>query len=136
MKSVAAIFLIATAAMAADPYVPTDAERARWTLQDMKSWMIVFEAYKLDHKEYPRLTTLEEARAIGEPLYIRHAPMNDAWGHAYRIQADGATFRIVSAGADGVFQDDVSQKGTLTSFNDDAVATNEDKWPGRRWELK
>ena len=136
MKSVAAIFLFATAAFAADPYLPTDAERARWTLQDMKSWMIVFDAYKLDHKEYPHVATLEEARAIGEPVYMRHAPMNDAWGHPYRIEADGQTYRIVSAGADGIFQTDVSQKGTLASFDDDAVATNEAKWPVRRWELK
>jgi hypothetical protein len=57
MKSVIALFLFATAALAADPYMPTDLERARWTMQDMKSWMIVFDAYKLDHKEYPRVTT-------------------------------------------------------------------------------
>ena len=62
--------------------------------------------------------------------------MHDAWGHAYRIEADGATFRIISAGADGVFQTDVSQKGPLESFNDDAVATNEGKWLVRPWELK
>jgi len=131
MKSVAMIFLFATA-----PYIPTDAERARWTMHDMKSWMIVFEAYKADHQEYPHVTTLEQARAIGEPMYIRHAPMNDAWGNPYRIEADGKSFRIVSAGADGVFESDISQKGTLTSFNDDAVATNEGKWLVRQWEMK
>src|SRR5438876_9702467 len=101
MKLFAAIFLFATAAFAADPCIPTDAERARWTLQDMKSWMIVFDAYKLDHNEYPHVATPEEARAIGEPVYIRHAPMNDAWGRPYRIEADGRTFRVISAGADG-----------------------------------
>ena len=136
MKSVVAIFLFATAAFAADPYIPTDLERARWTMQDMKSWMIVFEAYKQDHQEYPRVATIEEARAIGEPIYIRTAPMHDAWGHPYRIEANGTTFRIVSAGADGVFQADVSQRGPLKSFNDDAVATNEGKWLVRPWELK
>ena len=136
MKTFAAIFFVATAALAAEPYSPTDAERARWTMQDMKSWMIVFEAYKADHKEYPHVTTLEEARAIGEPIYIRVAPMHDAWGHPYRVEADGATFRIVSAGADGVFQSDVSQKGPMKSYNDDAVGTNEGKWLVRYWELK
>jgi hypothetical protein len=136
MKYAFALIFFASAAFAADPYVPTDAERARWTMHDMKSWMIVFDAYKLDHKEYPHVATPEEARAIAEPVYIRRAPMTDAWGHPYRIEADGQTFRIVSAGADGVFQTDLSKKGTLASFNDDAVATNEGKWLVRQWEFK
>jgi len=130
MSSVAIILLLAAA-----PYIPTDAERARWTMHDMQSWKIVFEAYKTDHNEYPRLTTIEEARAIGEPVYIRKAPMHDAWGNPYRIESDGKSFRIISAGADGVFQSDISQKGTLTSYDDDAVATNEGRWLVRRWEM-
>jgi len=122
--------------LAAGAYIPTDAERARWTMHDMQSWKIVFEAYWTDHKEYPNVTTLEQARAVGEPLYIRHAPMTDAWGNAYRIRSDTKGFRIVSSGADGVFQSDTSQAGTLSSFNDDAVATNEGRWLVRQWEMK
>jgi hypothetical protein len=131
-----ATLLVAPAALAADPYIPTDAERARWTMHDMKSWMIVFEAYKSDHKEYPHVSSVEDARAAGEPMYIRHAPMTDAWGHPYRIESNGQSFRIVSAGADGIFQTDLSEKGTLKSFNDDAVATNEGKWLVRQWEFR
>lgn len=128
--------LALTILLAASPYVPTDAERARWTMHDMKSWMIVFDAYKADHNEFPHVTTPEQARAIAEPVYIRKAPLTDAWGRPYRIEADGKTFRIVSAGADGIFQTDLSQTGKLSSFDDDAVATNEGKWLVRSWEFK
>ncbi len=127
------VALLLSAAM----YIPTDAERARWTMHDMRSWMIVFEAYKQDHGEYPHVKTLEEARAIAEPTYIKHAPMTDAWGNPYRIEAAGRSYRIVSAGADGEFQPDTwSTAGTLSSFNDDAVATNEGRWLVRHWEMK
>ncbi len=122
---------------AAELYIPTDAELARWTYSDMRSWMIVFEAYKADHNEYPHVKTIEEARASAEPTYIRHAPLTDAWGHAYRIEADGKTFRVVSAGGDGIFQPESwSTPGVTSSYDDDAVATNESKFPARHWEFK
>lgn len=127
--------LFAIFAMAA--YIPTDAERARWTLHDMMSWKTVFDAYYLDHKEYPHVSTVAEARVIAEPIYIKAAPLNDAWGTPYRIEADGKTFRVVSAGADGVFKPESwTTGGTLESFNDDAVVTNEGRWWFRRWEFK
>jgi len=133
MKRIA--LLAAIGLMAA--YIPTDAERARWTMQDMMSWKTVFDAYYTDHKEYPHVSSVAEARAIAEPVYIKAAPLNDAWGHPYRIEADGKTFRVVSAGADGVFKPESwTTGGTLESFNDDAVVTNEGRWWFRRWEFK
>ena len=118
-------------------YVPTDAERARWTMQDMMSWKTVFDAYYTDHKEYPHVTTVAEARAIAEPIYIKAAPMTDAWGNPYRIEADGKSFRIVSAGADGVFKPETwTTGGELASFDDDAVVNNQSRWWFRRWEFR
>jgi hypothetical protein len=132
-----ALFLLATIARAADPYIPTDAERARWTLHDMQSWKIVFEAYKTDHKQYPVTNSLEEARAAAEPVYIKHAPMTDAWGRPYRVDSDGTTFRVVSAGADGIFKPETwSTGGQVESFSDDAVVNSESRWAFRRWEFK
>ena len=87
MKRIAAAVVFTLLSMGA--YVPSDAERARWTMHDMMSWKTVFEAYYTDHKEYPHISTVEEARAIGEPTYIKAAPMHDAWGNPYRIEADG-----------------------------------------------
>ncbi|HUJ14803.1 MAG TPA: type II secretion system protein GspG [Thermoanaerobaculia bacterium] len=126
----AAVFSIAA-------YIPTDAERARWTMHDMMSWKTVFQAYYTDHNEYPHVSSVEEARAIAEPDYIKAAPLNDAWGNPYRIESDGKTFRIVSAGADGVFKPETwAAGGRLQSFDDDAVVTNEGRWWLRMWEFK
>ena len=49
----AAILFIASTAFASDVYIPTDAERARWTMEDMQNWKIVFDAYTIDYKQYP-----------------------------------------------------------------------------------
>ena len=139
MKQALLAFLLliaAATASAAESYVPTEAERARWTMFDMYSWKIAFLAYKTDHHVFPTVKTLEDARSAVEPMYILHAPMTDAWGHAYRIESDANGFRVVSAGADGVFESDVSNGGALTSFNDDAVATESGNWLFRRWVMK
>jgi len=134
-KRLFAAALVSIATMGA--YTPTDAERARWTMHDMMSWKIVFDAYYTDHKEYPHVGTVEEARAIGEPIYINAAPMHDAWGNPYRIESDGKTFRIVSAGSDGKF--DPSTWGVTAKklpFDADAVLTNEGRWLFRAWDFQ
>ncbi|HEY6842987.1 MAG TPA: type II secretion system protein GspG, partial [Thermoanaerobaculia bacterium] len=101
------------------------------------SWKTVFDAYYTDHKEYPHVSTAEEARAIAEPVYIKAAPLTDAWGNAYRIEADGRSYRIVSAGADGIFKPETwTVGGTVESFDDDAVVTNQGRWWLRKWEFK
>ncbi|HYM61086.1 MAG TPA: type II secretion system protein GspG [Thermoanaerobaculia bacterium] len=122
---------------AAGPYVPTDAERARWTMHDMRSWQIALGAYKLDHGSFPDAKTLEQARDAVQPVYIAHAPMHDAWGNAYRYESDAKDgFRIVSAGADGKFQPETwSTGGRTASWADDAVITGSGRWLFRMWDL-
>ena len=134
MKNIAAAAVLSLFAIGA--YNPTDAERARWTMFDIRSWKTAFDAYKSDHGQYPAVTSLEQARAAVEPMYIKRAPMTDAWGIPYRIEADGKSFRVVSAGADGNFQADTSAAGVLQSFNDDAVINESGKWLFRYWEMK
>jgi len=103
----------------------------------MMSWKTVFQAYATDHGEFPHVRTVEQARAMAEPIYIRHAPLNDAWGNPYRIEADGKTFRIVSAGADGLFKPETwTTGGKVESFDEDAVVTSEGRWWFRSWEFR
>jgi type II secretion system (T2SS) protein G len=137
MRLFAFAFLVASAALAADPYCPTDAERARWTMHDMMSWKTALDAYKTDHNQYPAIKTADDARAAVEPTYIKHLPMTDAWGHPYHVESNATSFRVVSAGADGIFRPDTwTVAGQLPSFDDDAVVTNEGRWWSRRWEFK
>jgi hypothetical protein len=121
---------------AAGPYVPTDAERARWTMMDMNSWRTALAAYKLDHGAFPQAKTLEAARAAIEPMYIMHTPMHDAWGNPYRYDLDEhGQYRIISAGADGIFEPDSwSATGRTKDLKADAVGTNEGGWLQRSWD--
>lgn len=118
-------------------YVPTDAERARWTMSDMVSWRICFAAYKLDHGKYPEVKSPADAKAAFEPVYILHLPTMDAWGRPYAVASDASSFTVASAGADGKFDKQSWSVGAaLESFDDDAVATQEGRWLFRHWTLK
>ncbi len=130
------LILVTSAAFAASPYLPTDTERARWTMSDLQSWRIALEAYMVDHGTYPQAKTLDELRSAIEPLYIRHALMTDAWGNAYRYAptADG-TPRVISAGADGKFDEKSwATGGQMESYDDDAVMTPTARWMFRSWK--
>ena len=82
--------LLATSFLAVsqvDQYIPTDAERARWTTQDMKTWSIVLQAYHKDYSYFPKAEDFEKLIAQVQPIYIRVAPVQDAWGNPYRYRA-------------------------------------------------
>ena len=119
-------------------YNPSDAERARWTMGDMVSWKICVDAYAKDHGgAYPEATTLEQLRDAVQPIYIRHAPMVDAWGNPYRYERTEKGYRLSSAGSDGKF--DAASWATAAKqlpFDADAVVTNEGRWLVRSWELQ
>jgi hypothetical protein len=135
-KRTAAAFCVAaagllTAALAsssAPPYTPTDAERARWTLSDMRSYAFALAAYKKDHGSYPAGSSLDAAIKAIEPAYIRKAPAHDAWGTPYRYlaAANGDSFTLASAGSDGSFSSEtwVTEASDLP-FDADAVMTSE-----------
>jgi hypothetical protein len=131
------VALIVSPLIAADPYLPTDAERAGWTMMDMGSWRTCFDACKVDQGRYPEVKSAEEARAAFEPVYISHLPLTDAWGRAYAIESTATTYTLASAGADGKFdKQSWSKGGRLPSFDEDAVATNEGRWLFRSWNFK
>ena len=107
-----------------DGYLPTDAERARWTFFDMRSLGIAMEAYRTDNGVFPDAATLEEAIAAIEPIYIRKAAVHDAWGTRFKYvpEPDGAGYMIVSAGADLEFKEESwPHDGEAEQFEEDAV---------------
>ena len=118
-------------------YAPTDAERARWTMADMRTLAIALAAYHQDNGKYPAGATLDAAIRAVEPMYVKHAPRTDAWGNAFRYIPDGdlAGFTLVSAGADGVFDEKTwSEDKTSEDFANDAVVRNTDFI--RNWAYK
>ena len=125
--AVLAVIGFRTSALTASPtalYVPSDAERARWTMSDMRSLATAVEAYAVDHKAYPSTATFEAVIALIQPSYMRKAPATDAWGHAYVYvpSQDGRSYRLVSAGSDGTTDPGTwSEAGALSSFDEDCV---------------
>ena len=134
----AVVALVPLALLAADPYIPTDAERARWTMSDMMSWRTAIDAYCTDFHHFPEAAALEQLRDAVQPRYIAHAPMVDGWGHPYRYQRVGdRNYRVVSAGADGAFDEATwSIPAKRLPFDADAVVTTEGRWMFRSWEFQ
>jgi hypothetical protein len=91
-----------------------DLGKQRRTMADIRSVGIVFEAFRLDNNALPGgpVAALEPVQRIEidvQPIYIRSLPLFDAWGNALRYWTDGSSsYRIVSAGADGVLETDYS----------------------------
>ena len=132
-----ALTLLTSSSLMAGNYAPTDGERARWTMSDMMAWRTALEAYAHDHRAYPTAANIDELRKVLEGKYMAVAPVNDAWGRAYRYEYRGSGFRLVSGGADGKFEEGTwSAKGPAASLNDDAVMTSESGWLTRFWSLQ
>lgn len=105
-------------------YDPTDAERARWTVADLETLAAALEAYRGDNGIYPRAGTLEEMIDLIEPMYVRKAPLVDAWGtpFVYIVSEDGAEYTLASAGADRQHSPDSWRfEETSGNLNADAV---------------
>ena len=90
-----------------------EAGKQRRTQADIRSIGIVFEAFALDNDVYPGdpVTQMEPVSKIlpqAQPVYIRTLPLTDGWGNPFRYWTDGVTYRIASAGRDGVFETDYS----------------------------
>ncbi len=131
------VLLVPAALLLAAAYVPTDPERARWTMGDMQSWRICFAAYKQDHGAYPEVASADAAKKLFEPVYIRTLPMHDAWGKDYDVKSNPAGFMVVSAGADGKFEPSTwNTAGKHSFYEADAVANQEGRWLFRSWEIK
>jgi general secretion pathway protein G len=125
MKQLVLAILLAGATMPG-AYVPTDAERARWTMSDMKSLATAIEAYAIDNKAYPAADSIEALTTAIQPAYMRKAHAHDAWGRPflYVPSPDRKSYRLVSSGADGrPDRDSWDKAGPLSSFDEDAVLT-------------
>lgn len=131
------VFLIPAVLLLAAAYVPTDTERARWTMGDMQSWRICFAAYKQDHGAYPAVGSAQAAKDLFEPKYVQRLPMRDAWGNGYEVKSNPTGYQVVSAGADGKFEPSSwNTEGKQSFYEADAVATAEGRWLFRFWEIK
>lgn len=75
----------------------------RRTMSDMRSVAAALESYAADNERYPA----GDYASLKETLkdYADDLPEKDIWGHAYAysVSTDGQSYRLVSAGADSIF---------------------------------
>jgi hypothetical protein len=76
----------------------------RTTTANMRTLAQSIEALATDTNEYPAVSFDELATTIS-PRYIENVPKVDAWGNPFFYIADGEHYRVVSAGADGKFEE-------------------------------
>ncbi|HTR04134.1 MAG TPA: type II secretion system protein GspG [Thermoanaerobaculia bacterium] len=140
------VFLAASVCLAADA-VPRGSERPQvdqlWkcvqTWEAMLALQTAIEAYGVDHPEYPKVTTIEEVRALVEPAYIARTPLVDAWGTPFRyvVSKDGQEFWIASAGSDRTFEEATwMTPAFLSSSARDAVRSSRGWKSYREWVIQ
>jgi len=85
------------------------------TMVDLRDWSLVLEDYRLEHDgEVPAAGSVEELAEALDPANAGTLTTTDAWQHPYRYAcwstaAEGDrcdTYRLVSAGYNGVFEND------------------------------
>jgi hypothetical protein len=81
----------------------------RRTTADMRALATAVEAYQTDQEDetYPAATDLAGLKAaLKEVTMSQKFPEKDMWGHPYEyvVSPDRLHYRIVSAGADGIFE--------------------------------
>jgi len=85
-----------------------DGEKKRpWrrTMRDIRSVYTAIEAWALDNDEKYPTGDYASLKALLVPDYLDTFPEKDIWNHeyAYVVSSDGQHFRLVSAGADTIF---------------------------------
>ena len=128
--------IISMLSMAAD--APTNADRARKTLYEMRVIRTAVEAYAGAHNAWPQVASMEQLRTLVEPQFVKTLPMRDEWGTPFVFELDpNVGYRVISAGADGIFdRKSWPAGGTRRSFNDDAVANGDRAGFFRSWEVR
>jgi hypothetical protein len=86
--------------------------RARDSLADIRSIAVACEGFSTHARRYPGPTdgwvAVDELAVFLEPIYIASLPRTDAWDHPFLYWSDGASYRILSTGADGQMDRDWS----------------------------
>jgi len=106
----------------------TNRGRQMRTMADMRTVATAMEEYDVDYARYPstgnRWVQAADLAPKLSPVYIKHLPETDGWGHPFRCWSDGRSYVIVSPGEDGVLDRDWLKETTrrkTINFDDDIV---------------
>lgn len=100
-------------------------KRTPWepTMADVRTVATAVEAYSTDENKYPDAATWSDLGKVLSPTYVKTMPQKDGWGneYAYVVSDDKQRYRIVSSGADGVFEWDSRRIVPLTKAQQNAA---------------
>jgi hypothetical protein len=92
--------------------VANDRNKARETLDDMRSIATACDGFSSDVATYPGPTQgwvpIASVAAFLEPMYIGSLPRVDAWDNPILYWSNGTTYRLLSTGTDGQMDQDWS----------------------------
>ena len=85
----------------------------RRTMSDIRTVATALEAFAIDHDDKYPSGDYAALQTSLVPNYLKTLPARDMWDHeyGYAVSADGKHYRIVSAGADSIFEWDSRQVG-------------------------
>lgn len=97
--------------------------KTKRTMADLRLIGTALESYRVDREMVPQATSFAELAEHLQPEYLAELPVLDGWQHEFRYQcwsvsggSDCDSYRMVSAGRDGVFEhDDLGSYGQQTT---------------------
>ena len=103
----------------------------RRTMSDMRSVGTALEAYATDNERYPDGDYASLKTTLAD--YLTTFPEKDIWDHAYAyvVTPDGSGYRLVSSGADGIFEWDSRRVVPAKPSTDDEIVYPEIRYRER-----
>jgi hypothetical protein len=112
--------------------LPADRQETYFRTMTTEQWMTATAAaiklYQVKSGSYPEAKSIGDLEKVLVPSLVSEIFTHDSWGDDFRYvrSPDGKSYTLVSAGADGVFDETTWQRraNDLASANDDAVIRN------------
>ena len=113
-----------------DTAVAGDVQKAKTTMEAMRTIATALEQFEVDHQRYPHLDDLATLAIKVEPTYIKEVPWEDGWGRRFEVHADGLHYEIRSLGRDGV-RDTDPPIGRFSNLDHDIIFSDGrfTQWP-------
>lgn len=106
-----------------------DRGKQKRTMADLRSLATAVEQYSVDLTIYPTANGIAPLKGILEPVFLRDAPIVDAWGHDFVVASTSTDYTLGSGGKDGGALNFIG--GQTTNFNDAIIFANGQfvQWP-------
>ena len=78
-----------------------DRGKQKRSMADLRALAVAIEIYSIDQGGFPVASDAASLKAIVDPIFIKHIPMQDGWNHDFAVDSTGADYTVGSEGKDG-----------------------------------